>query len=300
MQKETKSSADRISTGHIGLNMLFEGGLLKGSLTIVASVTSGGKSAFVEGLTRHAWLNGISVEHLSLHMGQDELACRYMSALAQVDHGNIRVPERLSQEDQNRIQEIEGMFSGPAWHVYPPFNSMTSQDIRAFCRAEKESHGIDLIIIDGLQNIQNRERQYAKGWDYAGILNDLRAMATELDVAVVITSQLSMKRLYRHPGYRPSLVDLREYGNAGRKADAVILLHRPDVLERWENYEYSIQEYAMCEAIVARNHCGSCGRALLLFHGKHVEFCDVMLSPERLEPAVVKVGEKPAWNMDAG
>jgi replicative DNA helicase len=101
----------------------------------------------------------------------------------------------------------------------------TLTGIKAAAREQAHQTGLDLLVVDYLQLIQvtgrsNREQEVAE------VSRELKALAMDLDCAVVVPAQLNRGPLHRAEP-RPVMSDLRESGQIEQDADVVVLLHRP-------------------------------------------------------------------------
>ncbi len=99
-------------------------------------------------------------------------------------------------------------------------------------------------------------------------------MAQELDVAVLLLSQLS-REPERQPEKRPKLSDLRESGSLEQDADLVYLLYWPFY------YDKTVQHENLTELDVAKNRNGRTGVVDVSFDKETVSFRDwIEPSPE--------------------
>ena len=110
--------------------------------------------------------------------------------------------------------------------------------------------------------------------DTAGITvsemtRNLKLMARELDVPVVVLSQLSRATESR-TGHRPMLSDLRESGSIEQDADIVMFLYRESYYQLQEGAPAPEQDTVEC--IVSKNRHGETGTAVLLWDGCHTKF----------------------------
>jgi len=92
-------------------------------------------------------------------------------------------------------------------------------------------HGLDLLIVDYLQLITNPGRHENRNLEIGVITRGLKSLARELNVPIVVASQLSRKIEYRSDK-RPLLADLRESGSIEMDADVVIFIHRESSAEQ--------------------------------------------------------------------
>jgi replicative DNA helicase len=102
-------------------------------------------------------------------------------------------------------------------------------DMRARARRWKKTHGIELIVIDYLQLLHCAEAaKQGRVIEVSMISQQIKAMAKELNVPVIVLSQLSRANEKRtDKTEKPKLSDLRDSGAIEQDADVVFLLRRP-------------------------------------------------------------------------
>jgi replicative DNA helicase len=104
-------------------------------------------------------------------------------------------------------------------------SSISVLDLKAKARRLKREFGIGLLIIDYLQLIQAGIRVDNREQEIAYISRQLKALAKDLDIPIVVLSQLSRPQKGQEEK-RPVLSDLRESGAIEQDADVVIFIHR--------------------------------------------------------------------------
>ena len=97
------------------------------------------------------------------------------------------------------------------------------------------------------------------------ITRQLKVMAKELNVPVILLSQLS-RAVESRNDKRPMLSDLRESGSIEQDADIVLFLYR----EAYYNKES--QRPNISECIVAKNRHGETGTVELVWDGQYTRF----------------------------
>jgi len=97
------------------------------------------------------------------------------------------------------------------------------------------------------------------------ITRQLKVMAKELNVPVILLSQLS-RAVESRTDKRPMLSDLRESGSIEQDADIVLFLYR----EAYYNKESPRQNISEC--IVAKNRHGETGTVELIWDGQFTRF----------------------------
>jgi replicative DNA helicase len=131
--------------------------------------------------------------------------------------------------------------------------------------------GVRLVAVDCLQLIttdrrfENREREVAE------IAQQLKALALDLQVPVMVTAQLN-PGLEQRADKRPLLADLRDSDAIAQAADLVVLLHREDVFER------ESPRAGEADFIVAKHRNGPTATVTVAFQGHYSRFADISAS----------------------
>jgi replicative DNA helicase len=129
-------------------------------------------------------------------------------------------------------------------------------------KAEKQ---LSLLVIDYLQLMQAGGRFENRNLEIAAITRAFKQLAKELEIPVVLLSQLSRMPERRGGDHRPQLADLRESGAIEQDADLVMFVYR----DRVYNEEADERE---AELIVAKNRNGETGTVPLVFFGETSRF----------------------------
>src|SRR2546430_6513398 len=90
-----------------------------------------------------------------------------------------------------------------------------------------QQYDIKLFVIDYLQLLHSTARRAEnRQQEIADISNGIKSLAKELNVPVIVLSQLN-RELERDKDRKPRLSDLRESGAIEQDADVVGLLYKP-------------------------------------------------------------------------
>src|SRR5205809_2607439 len=90
-----------------------------------------------------------------------------------------------------------------------------------------QQYGLKLFVVDYLQLLHSTARRAEnRQQEIADISNGIKALAKELEVPVIVLSQLN-RELERDKNRKPRLSDLRESGAIEQDADVVGLLYKP-------------------------------------------------------------------------
>ena len=91
----------------------------------------------------------------------------------------------------------------------------------------KVAYDIQCIVIDYLQLMSVHDRHENRQQEITRINRSIKSLAKELDVPVILFSQLNRASAGRS-NFIPRLTDLRESGSIEQDSDVVLLLHRED------------------------------------------------------------------------
>ena len=86
----------------------------------------------------------------------------------------------------------------------------------------QKQNGVQIIFIDYLTLVQAENKTIPRHEQIAEISRSLKALARELDMPIVVLSQVKRET----EGKKPTLADLRESGSIEQDADLVMFLHR--------------------------------------------------------------------------
>ncbi len=150
---------------------------------------------------------------------------------------------------------------------------MTVSEIRAHARKVKaEEPNLGLIIIDYLQLIKPPANT-TKSWALVvgDIVRELRDLAGELDLPIILLSQLN-RSVENRDNKRPVMSDLRDSGNIEEFADVVIFLYREDYYYPERARENGTE--GLVDIIFAKQRKGPTGTVQLRFYKEYTKFVD--------------------------
>lgn len=235
-----------------------------GDMIVLAGRPSMGKTALSLNFARNAAVDfKVPVGFFSLEMANHQLALRLLCAEAGVDSAKVR-SGKLKADEWPRLSSMVGKLAeAPIFIDDTP--SLTPMELRARARRLKSEHNIGLLLIDyiGLMEISQKyyESQQQK---IAEISRNLKALAKDLEIPVIVLSQLSRAVETRPGPKRPILSDLRDSGAIEQDADVVIFLYRPGMYEE-KNQNSDEVDKSFTEVIVAKQRNGPLGTAELRF-----------------------------------
>ncbi len=257
-----------VSTGFSDLNSKTSG-LKKSDLIIVAGRPAMGKTSFAINIAQYAALHDSrSVVIFSLEMGREQLITRMFSSEAEVDMQKL-LTGATTEADLIKIAQVLGVMGNSKLFIDDSAGA-TVPEMRSKCRRLKARHGLDLIVIDYLQLMRSSKKTDNRQQEISDITRSLKILARELDVPIIVLSQLSRGPEQRKDDHRPMISDLRESGAIEQDADIVMLLYREQV--------YNEEADNTAEVIIAKHRNGPTGTVKLYWMGEYTKFKNLAYS----------------------
>lgn len=231
---KTAQDRDEYATGGIpsGIPRLdkLTNGFKAGQFIIIAARPGIGKSTLAVDFARSAvFLAGKSVLFFSLEMSKQELANRIISAEARVETSKMKNGD-LDEQDWMNIEEARARLSQGTFLIDDQPKTSLSRVRSVAMRQKYRPEGLDMIVVDylGLMETPSTGRSSdSRQTDISNLSRGLKLLAKELEVPIIVLSQLNRKSEERTDG-KPLVSDLRESGSLEQDADMVFLIHRPE------------------------------------------------------------------------
>lgn len=242
-------------------------GLQKSDLVILAARPGMGKTSLALDIARNiAVRENLPVGLFSLEMGKDQLADRLISSQGNIDSWHLRTGQ-LQNDDFSRIQHAMGSLSEAPLYI-DDAGSVNILQMRAMARRLQANKGLSLLIVDYLQLMQPMNRFASPVQQVTENTRALKILAKELDVPVLVLSQLSRAVEQRVPQI-PKLSDLRESGSIEQDADVVMFIYREDV------YNENSLKPGIAQLIIEKHRNGATGSIDLYFDKQRTSFRDL-------------------------
>lgn len=252
-----------VSSGYLDLDAKSHG-LGRGALIIVAGRPGMGKTTFAMNVAQHVAIREQkTVGVFSLEMGQQELALRILAAESEVRFNKLRSGLYSQSEAINLMDTMKKISRSPLF--IDDSASPTILEIASKARRLKAEKNLTLLVVDYLQLMQAGGRYENRNLEISAITRSFKQLAKELDIPVVLLSQLSRQPERRGGDHRPQLADLRESGAIEQDADLVAFVYRDEVYN-----EEAVKGEA--ELIVAKHRNGETGTVKLVFLGETTTF----------------------------
>ena len=245
-------------------------GLQNSDLILLAARPGVGKTSFAMNVIVHAATElGKKCAVFSLEMSKEQLIQRAICSLAKVSMAKA-LNGSMDGEEWKRVWAATKKLEQSG--LYVDDSSLTTPaDILTKCRRLKAKEDVDLIMIDYIQLMSSgsNKREMNRQNEVSDISRNLKIAAKELNVPIIVLSQLSRSVESRaENGHRPMLSDLRDSGAIEQDADIVLFLYNP------EKYNDVAQEDepGTVELIIAKHRNGSTGKVKLRWIGEYTTF----------------------------
>lgn len=228
-------------------------GYQKGDLWIMAARPSMGKTLFNLNLLANL-PKGNNALMFELEMTKEKIGNRLLSARSKV-HSKILARGKLTEEEFKSVSFYCNEMAQKD-NVY--LNCKTGIGlgyIRSEAKKIKIKYGLDVIFVDHIGLLKG-SNPHNKNLEIGELTSGLKSIAKDLDVCIVILSQLSRACELRQDKH-PMLSDLRDSGNLEQDADTVMMLYRDDYYAEREQRESSNPN--ILEAFIAKNRDGEVG-----------------------------------------
>jgi replicative DNA helicase len=256
-----KGELTGVSSGFVELDRLLWG-FQRQEMIVLAARPSMGKTSLALNFAEAAALpkrgKPTSALIFSLEMSAAQLALRMLCSRARVNMKLLR-DGLLSKngEEQNRLLATADEFSKAPIFI-DDSSALSIMQLRAKARRTHARNPLGLIVVDYLQLLSPTDPRVPREQQVAEASRGLKSLAKELDVPVLVLSQLN--RSSEKENRIPKLADLRESGSIEQDADVVIMLARPRDAD--DKFQVAADS---AELIVAKQRNGPIGELKLTF-----------------------------------
>ena len=238
-------------------------GFQRQEMIVIAARPSMGKTSFALNIAEAAALpksgkDPVATLVFSLEMSSSQLALRMLCSRSRVNMKLLR--DGLVGRDGAEVNALgkaaEDFKKAPL--LIDDSSNLTIMELRAKARRIHARKKLGMIIVDYLQLLSGSDPRAPREQQVAEVSRGLKALAKELDVPVLVLSQLN--RSSEKENRTPRLSDLRESGSIEQDADVVLMLSRPkDADEKFQTAANA------ADLIVAKQRNGPVGDLKLTF-----------------------------------
>ena len=246
-----------------------------GDLIIIASRPSMGKTAFATSMARNMVFDyNKRVVFFSLEMSSKQIAKRLIVSETELDSAKIRIGELQPCEKERLDTKTRELQNAPFYIDGAP--ALSISEFRDKCEQMIKYNKVDIAIIDYLQLMswtgnpkENREQEVSS------ISRSLNAIAKELNIPVIVLSQLSRDAETRASmqDKRPILTGLRESESIEQDADIVCFIHRPEYYGFHEDEDGNSLD-GVAEIIIAKHRNGATSDFRIKFKKQFAKFTE--------------------------
>lgn len=199
----------------------FSGGIQRGDLMIIAGETSSGKTTLALNILRNTSIHGTRSAIYSYEMTSFQIAARMVAHDQKISSKDIirgMIPSNSIKLITSRVTRLVNSQT----YIVKPSGTGFAKLVQDISRMVK-LYGLDLIVIDYLQLISNSKKGLSTADMIAEMSNRLKSLAVELNVAIILLSQLARDK--HQP--RPTLSRLKGSGDIENAADIVLFTYLP-------------------------------------------------------------------------
>lgn len=217
-----------------------------GKLIVLASRPSMGKSTFALNILNNiATKQNLPVLYFNLELSKEQIINRLISNNSMVKYSEIQ-KEKIDNNTWKKIQNGISIFSDAEIYIEDT-PGISIEEICKKSRKMKKEKDIKFILIDYIQLVSYDKREcLSREQEVSKISNALKLLAKELNIPILVVSQLS-RRPEQRENHKPVLQDFHSSGDLAQDADVVMFLYRDDY------YNKDSEKKNIAEIIVAKN-----------------------------------------------
>lgn len=219
MKGEYTQESIRTHIDHLD-NVLGCSGIGLGEVMVVTAPTSCGKSQLALNIATRAMMRDqVPCGIFSLEMPQKQIAKRMVTIKSQASLRQIQ-DGIISDKHMERVKEACNDIKG--FPIYTVHNIKNISDLCSYARTMVRKHKVKLLVIDYLQLIPWDNKNMSKNDAIADISHTIKQLALELNVAVLLLSQVNREGAKRDSGL--AIYDLKDSGDIENDADVILLM----------------------------------------------------------------------------
>lgn len=291
MLSKNKGTVHGIRTGFKDFDAVTNG-LQNSDLILLAARPGVGKTSFAMNIITHAAIKEKKkCAIFNLEMPRIQIAQRAVCSVASVSMAKALKGE-LSIDEWKSIWTANKQLAES--NIYIDDSSMnTPMSILSKCRKLQREQGLDLLMIDYLQLMSDDKKSDNRQGEVAQMTRNLKIAAKELNIPIILLSQLSRASELRKGDHKPQLSDLRESGSIEQDADIVLFIYKPDMYNDVVNED----EPGVCTLSIAKHRNGEIKDVKLRWIGEYTTFVDKDKKPfiKRDEQESIKVVDDNAY-----
>ena len=275
LQKLASADSDQYkgyTTGFTDLDRSITG-LNKSDLVIIGARPAMGKTSLALNMARNTAMMGKKkVLFFSLEMTKEQLAQRVLATEARVESTKMRTG-KITPDEWSRLATATSLLSNCELY-FDDTSNMTVPEMKSRIRRLRD---VDAVFVDYLQLMKSGQRIENRVQEVSEITRNLKLMAKDLNIPVVVLAQLARSTEGRGKSHKPQLSDLRESGSIEQDADIVIMLYRKEYYTDDEGEIPEEEKPAINEAefIISKNRHGPTNTVKVAWNGDYTLFSNL-------------------------
>lgn len=223
LQSDSKPEYLPIKTGWRNVDASIEG-FRPGEFIVFGGRPGMGKTVVLIDLIKRISLRD-PVLLIALDLATVQISNRIISSVLDYELP-IKGPEDLRSIDKEKLDFLAEYLEAMQLSICETtFDSMLA--LKSYCEKMVKEKGIRVIAIDYLQMLSSNRYRHNRELEVSYISRTLKKIAKDLNICMIVSSQLSRSVETRGGDKRPQLSDLRESGAIEQDADKVIFVYRP-------------------------------------------------------------------------
>ncbi|HYD53193.1 MAG TPA: DnaB-like helicase C-terminal domain-containing protein [Gemmatimonadaceae bacterium] len=255
---------DTVPTGFPSIDRTLGGGLRRGELVVIGGDVGSGKSALVQAIALRTATAGYRTAYVTSELSPERVHERLLAI-----EGRARVDDLRTGALSEVARAELGAVALRLRDTMPEVRRLPGGGVGALADLLGGHGGASwpaLIVVDPLQGLADDARVLDES--LAAAMRDLKTLALDLDVAVLLTAHLP--RLEPRADMRPVLDDFGALGAVKQHADCVLALFREGMYDTARALE------GATELIVRKRRTGGTGYVDLYFYAQWLRFEDVL------------------------
>ena len=217
-------------------------------LVVLAGATSMGKTTMAINMLVNNAKAGIPSMFFSLEMTVQQLAARINAPICGVS-SSLLLFKKLYTTQLRDFEKAKGVSND--YPIYIDDSSSSIETIKEKIRSMAKKKGVKVFYIDFLQRVKKpKNMRESEASFYESVCNDLKDLAKELKVCIVIICQLNRDANNADP--RPTLSKIKASSGIEQAADDVVFIYRPGYYGKQHKYRPTLDADKSAEIILAK------------------------------------------------
>ena len=264
-RRKNPSALLGLSSGILPLDNILLG-FQPGDLIVLAARPSQGKTALALNIAQSVATRKLPVLFFSMEMSCKQLALRMLSSITGIDHSLLRSGKLKSEQEIDAVEKALALSKSDFPLFIEDASALNPLEVLTQSRMMRRDHQLSLIIIDYLQlmDASGSGKDINRVGELATITRSLKRLAKELQVPVIVLSQLS-RDVEKRTDNEARLSDMRDSGTIEQDADVVMVI-------KHEKQSHKTSNFSPCKLTVLKHRNGPTGFIDLEFNKSLVAF----------------------------